>query len=133
MTGRTRTGRGRAGFSLLELMAVVLIMGILGGIVVVAVAPKIFKARVMSTKSSMKTLKSDLEAYFNEHTSYPGTLRDLDIDESTPILDGWDQDFYYKATPEGGHPYLLISNGPDKLPNTTDDIDVWTMDLKKQN
>ena len=133
MTGRARTGRGSAGFSLLELMAVVLIMGILGGIVVVAVGPKIFRARMTATKSSMQTLKSDLEAYFNEHSSYPGTLRELDIDESMPILDGWDQDFYYKATPEGAHPYLLISNGPDKQPNTDDDIDVWTMHLKKQN
>lgn len=133
MSGRAKTGRGWAGFSLLELMAVVLIMGILGGVVVVAVGPKIFKARVTSTKSSMRTLKSDLEAYYNEHSSHPATLRELDIDASTPILDGWDQDFYYKATPEGARPYLLISNGPDKLPNTTDDIDVWTMDVKKQN
>ena len=133
MTGRTGTGRGWAGFSLIELTAVVLIMGILGGVVVVAIAPRIFRARVTSTETSMRTLKSELQAYYNQHTSYPGTLRELDIDESTPIRDGWDQDFYYKATPEGARPFLLISNGPDKQPNTIDDIDVWTMNLKTQN
>ncbi|MCH9057084.1 MAG: type II secretion system protein GspG [Planctomycetes bacterium] len=133
MTGRARTGRGWAGFSLLELMAVVLIMGILGGVVVVALGPKIFKARVSTTKSSMKTLKSELQAYYHEHTSYPATLRELDIDESEPILDGWDRDFYYKATPEGERPFLLISNGKDGKPNTIDDIDVWTMNVKTQN
>ena len=74
MTGRTGTRHGGAGFSLLELMAVGLIMGILGGVVVVALAPKIFEARVSTTKSSMKTLKSELQAYYNKHTSYPATL-----------------------------------------------------------
>ena len=133
MTGRTGTGRGWAGFSPLELMAVVLIMGILGGVVVVALGPKIFKARVSTTKSSMRTLKSELQAYYHEHTSYPATLRELDIDENEPILDAWNRDFYYRATPEGEHPFLLISNGEDGKPNTDDDIDVWTMNLKTQN
>ena len=59
MTGRTGTGRGSAGFSLIELTAVVLIMGILGGGVGVAIGPKLFKARVTATKSSVKTLKNE--------------------------------------------------------------------------
>ena len=133
MTGRTGTGRGSVGFSLIELTAVVLIMGILGGVVVIAIGPKLFKARVTATKSSMKTLKNELQAYYHEHTSYPATLNELDVDESVPILDAWDREFYYKATPEGERPFLLISNGKDGKPNTIDDIDVWTMNVKTQN
>lgn len=133
MPGRARTGRGWAGFSLMELTAVVLIMGILAGVVVVAIGPKLFKARVTSTKTSMKTLKNELQAYYHEHTSFPATLNELDVDESVPILDAWDREFYYKATPEGERPFLLISNGKDGKPNTIDDIDVWTMNLKTQN
>lgn len=133
MTGTARLGRAWAGFSLIELTAVVLIMGILAGVVVIAIGPKLFRARVTSTEASMRTLKNELQAYYHEHTSYPATLNELDVEESVPILDAWDRDFYYKATPEGERPFLLISNGKDGKPNTIDDIDVWTMNLKTQN
>jgi len=119
------TGRGTAGFSLIELMAVVLIMGILGTVVTVVVGPKIFSARTGTTKTSLQVIQRELDSYFGEKTEYPQTLSVLDLKKNK---DGWDMLFFYKATPENVHPYMLSSAGKDKEHGTADDIDVWTMD-----
>lgn len=120
-----RMGRGAGAFSLIELMAVVLIMGILGTVVTVVIGPKIFKARDGTTKTSMQVIQRELDSYFGEKTVYPSTLDVLEIDN---VKDGWDMPFFYKSTPENVNPYMLSSAGKDKEHGTADDIDVWTMD-----
>ena len=119
--------RGAGGFSLIELMAVVLIMGILGTVVTVVIGPKIFSARKGTTKTSLQVIQRELDSYFGEKTEYPLTLTVLSLKKNK---DGWGELFFYKATKDGLHPYMLSSAGPDKLHGTEDDIDVWTMDLQ---
>lgn len=118
------SNRAAAGFSLIELMAVVLIMGILGTVVTVVVGPKIFTARKGTTKTSLQVIQTEIDSYFGEKTSYPLTLAVLDLKNDK---DGWDMIFFYKETEDGLHPYMLSSAGPDKEHGTEDDINVWTM------
>lgn len=133
MTGETKVnwkngrgmGRGAGGFSLIELMAVVLIMGILGTVVTVVIGPKIFKAREGTTKTGLRVIQRELDSYFGEKTVYPQTIDVLDIEN---VKDGWDMLYFYKPTPGNVNPYMLSSAGKDKEHGTADDIDVWTMD-----
>ncbi len=127
MNGETKAKRRAGGFSLMELMAVVLIMGILSTVVGVVVAPKIFKSKLQATKTGMKTIQTELASYQAEHNSYPATLSVLPLTQQPP-KDGWRQLYSYAATPDGLYKYSLFSAGPDQEHGTEDDINVWTMD-----
>jgi len=123
----------RAGFSLLEIMLVVAIIGILMGAVAWNLAGASQKAKISATKMKMKTLKGALTTYSVEQNVYPPTLQPLVLQrvvESEGIKDNWGRDFYYNPQGLAPNPFQLISVGEDGQPNTPDDLDVWTMDVK---
>lgn len=74
-----RSVRGRRqGFTLIEIMAVVLIMGFLAGIVGVAVFGQIDKARVTTAETQIKQLESALAFYQMDNGRFPNTDQGLD-------------------------------------------------------
>lgn len=119
----------RAGFSLIELSLVILIMGILAGVAVVAVAPRILAAKSRVTKTNMRMLKNELENYRAAKNTYPPDLQSLvpSYLEKVP-LDGWKHEFFYTAPGLNGHPFELRSFGDDGQPSTADDLDFWVID-----
>lgn len=76
----TRGGaeRCRAGFTLIEIMAVVLIMGFLAGIVGVAVFSQVDKARVTTAETQIKQLESALAFYQMDNGRFPTTEQGLE-------------------------------------------------------
>lgn len=120
----------RKGFSLLEITLVVLIMGVLMTVAVVAIAPKIFGAKLQSTKSTMETISNELDTWHATNSSYPTSLNNLPL-KKQPVVDGWSRQFYFSVPGKNGKPYDLISIGEDGIAGTQDDIDYWTMDLKQ--
>ncbi len=70
--------RTRDGFTLIEIMAVVLIIGLLGGIVGTVVFAQIDKARVTTAKVQIKALEQALDAYRMDNARYPTTEQGLD-------------------------------------------------------
>jgi len=133
--GRRDQRAARPGFSLLELTAVLVILGLLTTIAAIAVPAQIQKARIKTTKTSMNTIKSQIESYRAENAGEaPATLNDLigPFMEDGAQYDAWEQEFYYLPTPGGEHNFELRSAGPDKEMATEDDINLWTMNRRDQ-
>lgn len=132
-TPNTRRVRAARGFSLIELTLVIVILGVLMSVVAVNVIGQGEKAKVRATKVTMDTIRTQLDSYHLEYSEYPPTLATLQkvpgfLSASKPIKDGWGRQFAYAAPGRSGdRPYDLLSSGA-KIEETTDDIDVWTMD-----
>jgi general secretion pathway protein G len=73
---RTRVAR-EGGFTLIEIMAVVLIIGLLSTLVGVAIIPQIDKARVNTAKTQIKMLDGALETYRMDNSRFPTTEQGL--------------------------------------------------------
>jgi len=130
MVGKKKTRR--RGFSLLELMLVLAIMGILMAVVAYNVMGQGEKAKVSATKTTLRMVQNCLNQYNLENSCFPATLQQLIVArilDNKPIQDGWKNDLMYN--PNGAskdQPYDLFSAGPDKVIGTEDDISVWMMD-----
>lgn len=122
--------RRARGFTLLEMMLVVVIIGLLVSVAVINLAGQSTKAREGTTAQSLKTIQTGVNLYFTNTGSYPPNLQVL-IPNIMPKIakDAWRQDFVYYPTPtDANRPYVLFSMGQDQLSNTADDINVWTVD-----
>ena len=115
---------------MIEIMAVIVIIGILAGIVAVSVVGKIDKARVISTKASLKMLHSaviqfkldtgrypteeeGLQALIEQPTDVTGWNTGGYLETTTLPKDAWGNDFIYQLLPESGKPFVIISYGAD--------------------
>ncbi|HKA14109.1 MAG TPA: type II secretion system major pseudopilin GspG [Myxococcota bacterium] len=67
----------RDGFTLIEIMAVVLIIGLLSTLVGLAIFPQIDKARVNTARSQMVLLDGALEAYRMDNANFPTSEQGL--------------------------------------------------------
>lgn len=72
----------------------------------------------------MATFVNALDIFHLKYNEFPDTATGLwslvpDYLKSLP-LDPWEQPYLYVC--QDGRSYTLWSNGPDKLPQTTDDI-----------
>lgn len=144
-----RTSRKR-GFTLIEVLLVILILGMLATVAVLSFRGVRQGAKIDTTKLKLRTLKTALENYNMHVGDYPteeqGGLKALitrptfEDEEKTkkwrgPYLeelpkDAWDQEFHYELvdTASGGDitaPYKLWSDGPDRQNGTEDDIKSW--------
>lgn len=125
------------GFSLLELMLVLAILAVLTAVVAFNMSGSAAKAKATATKTSMGTIKSALDSYQLDYNAYPPELRILQmgarpvLDPTKPLKDGWDRDYFYSPQPYETNVFQLISLGEDGQASTPDDINVWTMHLKK--
>ena len=111
----------RQGFTLIEIMAVVLIMGLLMGVIGVSIKGQIDKARLATARAQITQLESALEFYRMDNGRYPNTSQGLDalvskpggspeprnyppggyLKRSNALYDPWDEPFQY-ASP-GAH------------------------------
>jgi type IV pilus assembly protein PilA len=79
---RERSG-SESGFTLVELLVVMLILGILAAIAIPAFFNQRDKARDADTKASVRTVETAEETYFVDNGEYTGTLADLTAIEPT--------------------------------------------------
>lgn len=70
----------KQGFTLLELLVVVLIIGILAGIALPQYQMAVGKARFSELKTITKNIQQAAQRYYMEHGTYDLAAKDLDID-----------------------------------------------------
>lgn len=138
-TSARRAGRGqgvvRRGFTLLEMMLVVLIMGLLVTVSIVAIGGNLKSARIGTTIASLGQIKSALQQYQMQNATYPETLEALvpKYIERVP-LDAWKKPIVYRfpgSNSDATKPFDLFSTGGAADGVLTDTIDVWTMETKQ--
>lgn len=133
--------RRRRGFTFLEIMFVVVIIGILLALVGPRLVGRTQQARISATNAQLKSLETAIKTFEMDTGTFPERLEDLMeapsdfedewngpyLDSDVVPVDAWKQEFEY--TVPGNHNkngFDLFSKGPDKQANTEDDVTNWT-------
>jgi general secretion pathway protein G len=114
---RTR-GRGEAGFTLVELMVVIVIIGLLATVVVINVMPAQNTARLKKAEADIATLEQAAEMYRLNKMDYPDSgagLQALVAEGFVKRLpdDPWGNPYRYSAPGGDGRPFDIYSYGAD--------------------
>jgi general secretion pathway protein G len=136
------------GFSLLEVMVVLVIIGLILGMVVPNLMGNKDTADKQKVAVDIQQLENALDLYKMQQGYYPtseqGLQALLTAPNSEPMPRNYPQGGYIKRLPDDpwGQPYQLVSpgemgtvdifsNGPDRTAGTDDDIGNWNMDGKE--
>lgn len=128
-TACPQRARRRSGFTFVEILAVVIIIGVLSAIIVPMFFGKTGQARRAVAASNITDIEAAVQMFYHEHGRLPETLEDLvtrpaDIEEGkwNPTLkkknltDPWGREYVYQQPGEEGRPFDLVSYGADGQP-----------------
>lgn len=140
----------RRGFTFLEIMMVVVIIGILVAIVGPNLVGRTKKAKVTAAKTQLTNIGTALKAFETDMGYFPDQsdgLKALEAKPSGDDSDAWDgpyisggavpkdpwgKDYNYRNPGEKNtKEFDLWSNGPDRQPGTADDVTNWTKDREQ--
>jgi len=113
----TLNRRKQGGFTLIEIMVVVVILGILAALVVPQVMNRPDQAKVTVAKGDIKAIGAALDMYKLDNYSYPSTQQGLDAlvekPSGNPQPKNWNRDGYLKRVPKDpwGNEYQYLSPG----------------------
>lgn len=112
--------RKSAGFTLIEVMVVVVILGILAAIIVPKIMSRPEQARMVKVKQDILAIQSALDLYKLDNSVYPTTDQGLDAlvskPTTSPVPRNWKSDGYLQEVPVDpwGEAYQYI-NENEKL------------------
>jgi general secretion pathway protein G len=113
---------GSSGFTLIELMVVVVILGILASIMLPKILDRPEQARRMKAKVQIRNLQSALAFFKTDTGRFPTTVEGLEALAADPGIKGWKQGGYIEGNKvpldPWGHPYVYV------CPGTHDDYDL---------
>lgn len=128
------------GFTLLELLVVILIIGLLTGIVAPRFLGQISRSEATAAKAQLDAVDKALQAYRMDTGRFPTTAQGLRALSTQPAgetrwhgpylqgdvpADPWGTAYQYRAPGSAGKEYELLSYGKDRAPGGTgDDADI---------
>ena len=139
--------RGARGFTLIEIMVVVIIIGLLASVVVLNILPNVDKAKVNKAKQDIQSLGLALDEFYLDNSKYPTSeqgLTALVTQPTDPTIrhwkpggyvqrvskDPWGNDYLYVYPGTHGKAYDLFSLGADGQPGgegINADIGNWNL------
>ena len=139
-----RLGGGSHGMTLVEILAVLVILGLLAGTLLLGFSGSFGKAKHELAKSGIGIVVSQLEKYRLEHSVWPSNDQGLSVlsdGQAKPsdfyylnpgqLLDPWDQPYLYVTPGPNGHPYEVLSYGADRQPGGEgENADVTSANLR---
>jgi general secretion pathway protein G len=138
---RTRIQRRRSGFTLAELMVVIVIIGLLATLVVPNVVRKLFVANVAKAKSDIVAISDAVTGYAIENGGrFPDSLEVLVqpdtsghtfLQQETVPKDPWGNEYIFEPAPSGSQNFRVISYGKDGVPGGEgDDTDIDNIKIR---
>lgn len=138
----TQKSYARAGFSLMEIMIAVMILGLVAAMVGPKAMQYFENSKKRTAKATMRSFKDAIAMYQMNVGQVPQVLKDLIkrprderaskkwegpyIDKEEMPEDSWGNSFVYKLTPGAKHPYELYSRGPNGAEASKEEwISVW--------
>ncbi|MCR3765717.1 type II secretion system major pseudopilin GspG [Pseudomonas aeruginosa] len=112
-----RTHFKQRGFTLIEIMVVVVILGVLAALVVPQIMSRPDQAKVTAAQSDIKAIAMALDIYKLDNHGYPSTQQGLEAlvskPSGSPPARNWNLDGYLKRLPidPWGNPYQYIVPG----------------------
>jgi general secretion pathway protein G len=130
---RGAPGRLSRGFTLIEIMVVVIIIGLLAAVIVPTVINKVDEARVVKAKQDIQSLETALTLFRLDNSKYPTTEQGLSALVTQPTdptikhwkpggylqrvsKDPWGFDYQYVNPGSHGKEYDLFTLGADNAP-----------------
>lgn len=130
---RVRKSHKFKGFTLIEVMVVVVILSILAAIVVPKIMDRPEQARITKAKSDIRALEAALNLYRLDNMIYPTTEQGLEAlvskPSSSPEARNWKEGGYLDRLPADpwGNSYMYLS------PGTHGSVDIYTAGLDMQS
>jgi len=126
-SSRIASVKSERGFTLIEIMVVVVIMGILAALIVPKLMGRTDDARIIAAKQDIATIMQSLKLYKLDNLHYPTTEQGLQalLTKPTvgPAADGWKTGGYIEKLPKDpwGNQYQFLS------PGIKGEIDVFSL------
>mgnify|MGYP003628002858 CR=1 FL=1 len=115
------------GFTLIEIMVVVVILGILAAIVVPRIMSRPDEARITAARNDIRALESALNLYKLDNFYYPSTQQGIEAlvtePSGEPAAKNWKSGGYIARLPKDpwGNPYKFLS------PGVKGEVDVFSL------
>lgn len=106
-----------SGFTLIEVMIVIVILGVLAALIVPKVMGRPDEARVIAAKQDIATIMQSLKLYKLDNRRYPSTEQGLAAlvqkPSLAPVPENWNPGGYLEKLPKDpwGKPYVYLSPG----------------------
>ena len=115
--------KNQSGFTLVELLIVIVIIGLLGSLVAPQMFSKIGSSKQSTAKAQMQMFETALDTYYLDVGNYPPSLQELRSSSAAgwdgPYLkkeiplDPWNNPYQIQVPGPAGQAYLISSYGKD--------------------
>ncbi|MFH1037076.1 MAG: type II secretion system major pseudopilin GspG [PVC group bacterium] len=132
MKNKGKNALGNPGFTLVELMVVIAIIGFLAAVIVPKFFQQIGKGQRGAAKAEVRQIEVALGMYFADEYAYPDSLSAL-VPKYLPRVpkDPWKNPYYYNPASQHSQEFDLASFGKDgSAGGTGDNEDITNWDIQ---